>query len=140
MKLRLYSTLFLGILLFSHCKKEEGYGGLASIEGRVYAVDYNKDGEFVDEGYVGDREVYIGSLSVKKNTNGDEVETSKVIDRIRTSYDGFYIFEGLRKGTYDVWVYSLCSKCVDDVTPIVRRVEVKGKKSRIVLEDFKIDL
>ena len=137
MKWKSYYILFLSIFVFAHCKKEEGFGGLASIQGKVYAVDYNKDGEYVDEGYLGDFVVYLGTISTKDD---DSLETIHVIERVRTSYDGSFLFEGLRKGTYDVWVYSQCSKCAGDITPIIQRVEIKGKKSKIELEDFKIDI
>ena len=36
-----YLFLLIGLLALTSCSKEEGYGGLASISGKVYAKDYN---------------------------------------------------------------------------------------------------
>jgi uncharacterized protein (DUF2249 family) len=78
------------------CSKEEGYGGLATIQGKVYGKDFNSHGALVSEGYVGDMKVYI---SKHDNPN--------YFDKVDTSYDGSYKFEYLQKGTYDVWVFAI---------------------------------
>ncbi|MCO5234286.1 MAG: hypothetical protein LC105_00870 [Chitinophagales bacterium] len=111
------------------CKKEEGYGGLASVSGRVYAHDYSNSGELLSEGYAGDIEVYI------KAKDGKEV-----IDRIRTIYDGYFQFAQLRKGNYEVWVYSDCKACPNGVEAIIQEVKVADKKSKIELPAFEINI
>jgi len=117
------------VCLLSSCKKEEGFGGLASISGKVYAYDYNSSGKLEAEGYAGDIEVYISA-------DGD----SEILERGRTSYDGGFIFRELRKGNYQVWVYSDCSKCPNGHEAVVQKVNIPGRKSHIELEVFEINI
>ena len=111
------------------CEKEPGFGGLATVAGKVYAFDYNPEGNLTGEGYTGDVEVFI---SVEGQPG--------VLDRIRTSFDGSYIFTQLRKGTYVIWVFSSCDSCIDNQEPIKQIVEISSNRQRITLEDFRIRL
>lgn len=116
----------LGIFTLS-CKKEPGFGGLATISGKVYAVDSTTGGNLKDEGYIGDFDVFIG-------VQGEP----GILDNIKTSYDGSYQFDELRKGTYDVWVYRRCDACAGDILLIKKTVVIKDNKDEIVLEDFNV--
>jgi hypothetical protein len=116
----------LSVFLLS-CEKEPGFGGLASVTGKVYAFDYNPAGTLIGEGYTGDIVVFI---SVEGQPG--------VLERIRTSFDGSYIFTQLRKGTYIVWVFSYCDTCTDNQEPITKTVKVTSNRQKITLEDFRI--
>jgi hypothetical protein len=91
-----YLFLFLAVTLLA-CSKEEGYGGLASISGKVYAKDYNSNGVLVSENYLGGVKVYIS----KHN------DTS-FYDDLDTAFDGSFKFDFLQEGTYDIWVFGDC--------------------------------
>lgn len=125
-------TLLLSVVLvlsvfISSCEKEPGFGGLATITGKVYAFDYNPAGNLIGEGYTGDIEVFI---SIEGQPG--------VLDRIRTSFDGSYLFNQLRKGTYVIYVFSYCDACTDNQEPVVQTVKITSNRQQINLEDFRI--
>lgn len=125
-----YSWIILmSIVLLASCTKDEGYGGLASISGKVYAYDFNKDGVEIDQGYAGDIVVYLGAKG-----------NSEIIERGRTSHDGSFKFSQLRKGNYEVWVYSDCEMCVNGHQAVIKEAKVSSKKSKVDLGIFEIYL
>lgn len=82
-------------ILFS-CDKPAGKGGTSRIKGRVYIRDYNSTFTLLqDEFYAMEERVYI--------TYGDH---DFYDDDLRTSYDGTYVFDELRKGTYTIFAYT----------------------------------
>lgn len=84
------------IFLLPSCEKEEGEGGTGTIEGRVYALNYNSDFSIkLGEYYAPDVDVFIiyGNDSIHS-------------DKTETSYNGWYRFQYLNKGTYTVYVLS----------------------------------
>jgi hypothetical protein len=126
-RMPLLSIIVMASVLLCACEKEPGFGGLATVTGKVYAFDYNPAGSLIAEGYTGDIEVFIG------------VEGQPgVLDRIRTGFDGSYIFTQLRKGTYVVWVFSDCDTCTDNKEPVLQIVKVTSNRQKINLEDFRI--
>jgi len=130
-RLKLVYTLSIVVLssfMLSSCEKEEGYGGLASISGKVYAHEFDKNGKET-EGYIGEVVVYLGTES-----------SSEIIDRIRTKHDGSYKFNMLRKGEYEVWVYSDCNNCPGGQKPEIQKVKIDSKKSHVELDDFVIEI
>ncbi len=129
MKVQFLLIVPVMLLFFTGCKKEEGFGGLASVHGKVYAYDYNNSGILVAEGYAGDIEVYIGAEG-----------KSEVLDRIRTSHNGSFEITQLRKGNYEVWVYSDCGTCPNGIEPVIRKVSLTEKKSKVELEVFEINI
>lgn len=116
------------MVLFS-CSKEEGFGGLASLSGKVYAKDYNSNGKLIDEGYLGDVTVYIG----KK-------DDPHYLDKLNSSYDGSFKFKFLHPGNYDVWVFGDCDTCTWDQTYVKKTITINGKKEDAVLEDLIITI
>ncbi len=127
---KMSAALLISILLMlTGCTKEEGYGGLASISGKVFAYDFDKDGVEIASGYVGDVVVYLGAEG-----------SSEVIDRIRTSHDGSFKFSKLRKGQYNVWVFSQCRNCPNEQEAVIQKVEIKSRKSDIELDVFEINV
>lgn len=129
MKVQFLLIVALIFACFTNCRKEEGFGGLASVQGKVYAYDYNNSGILVAEGYAGDVEVYIRAEG-----------KSEVLDRIRTAYDGSFEITQLRKGNYEVWVYSDCATCPNGIEPVIRKVSLTEKKSKIELDVFEINI
>jgi hypothetical protein len=111
------------------CEKEPGFGGLASVTGRVYAYDYTPTGVLEGEGYTGDIDVFI-------KVEGD----TKELERVRTDLDGSFSFTELRKGTYIIWVYSFCDECTNNQEAFTQTITIEKNKDHIVLEDFKIDI
>ncbi len=121
---------FLLILIFLSCKKEEGYGGLAEISGKVFAKDYNSSGIIVREGYLGGQKVYIAK-------HGETVP----FDDVDTGYDGAYRFNFLEKGHYDLWVFGDCDYCPGwDQVYFLKSIEITSEKQDAVLEDFIISI
>lgn len=130
--MRNFIRLITVILLFvgvSACKKEPGYGGLATVTGRVYVYDYNQSNVLEGEGYTGDWNVYI-----KADDRPGQ------LDDISTDLNGYFQFEGLRKGKYTIWVFEDCDTCTDNKRAVKQLIEIKKNNEDIVLPDFKIKI
>lgn len=117
---------FILVLFFAlgSCSHEEGYGGLATIEGKVYGKNFNSSGILVSQGYRGDVKVYISK-------HGDPA----YFDSMDSAYDGSFRFKNLYKGTYDIWVYGDCDYCTWDQVYTLTTVEV-SKKETATIEDL----
>jgi len=126
-KFLFFLTTIVLFFLFSSCKKVAGDGGLASIQGKVYAIDYDKTGLIKSEGYLGDERV---CLSYGNNTTVD-AET-------RTSYTGEYKFDFLQKGDYTVFVYSPCDTCPLLQRSVLQKATIVERKEVITLDDLLI--
>jgi len=123
-------TTFLSCLtiLLAGCTKPEGEGGTSTIQGKVYAFDYNSAGVLIDGYYLPDEDVYI------IYGDGDYYYD----DDYTTSFDGSFRFQYLTKGTYTVFVYSDCETCPSGVEPISRTVEITSNNQDIILEDLEV--
>ncbi len=70
--------------------------GTASVKGRLFVYDYNSDLTVLKDTFYGaNRYVYFG---LKDN------ET--YIDRVKTNPDGYFVFDNLLPGDYEVYAYS----------------------------------
>lgn len=125
--------LLLSAVLIS-CSKEPGPGGLASIKGKVYVYDLTSGLDTISKGYLADMRVFIGAA-----------DESVQFDDTRTSYDGSFEFDYLRKGKYKVWVIAESDTFAvtlperpDGQQYYIQDVEVKEKKEEVVLPDFTI--
>lgn len=127
MKKQLIIICLLISTLFSSCSKDEGYGGLATIRGKVFGKNFNSSGALVAQGYVSDFKVYIS----KHND-------PNYFDKVDSSYDGSYQFKFLYPGTYDVWVYGDCDTCVWAQVYVLKTVEITSKRQTIEVEDLVI--
>jgi hypothetical protein len=88
--------LSLIAVVFSSCDKPAGKGGTSRIKGRIYIRDYNSTFTLLqDEFYAMEERVYL--------TYGDH---DFYDDDIRTSYDGTFVFDELRKGKYTIFAYT----------------------------------
>jgi hypothetical protein len=99
-------AIFFVLILFS-CQKQEGEGGTSAIFGKVktYDVEHfevpgNQRVQVVDEYYNADKDVFI--------IYGDS--DNLYDDNYKTSFDGSFGFESLRKGKYKLFIYSDCDK------------------------------
>lgn len=109
-----YSLLIIGVIslcMFS-CINEEGQGGTATVQGKVFKVLHPNDNFSLeaDTFPAAKENVYI--------IYGDEPIYG---DKMETGYDGFYRFRYLAKGTYKVYAYStlpntIKSAVIDTVT------------------------
>jgi hypothetical protein len=109
------------------CSKEEGYGGLAKITGKVYGKDINSSGNLVGEGYLGDVSVYISKSG----------ETA-YFDKIDSAYDGSFTFKFLHKGTYDIWAFGDCDNCSWDQNFTKKTITISSTKETVTTEDLVI--
>lgn len=121
-----YIVLLIAITFLS-CSKEEGYGGLATITGKVYGKDYNSSGYLVGEGYIGDVSVYISKSG----------ETA-YFDKVDSAYDGSFSFKFLQKGTYDIWAFGDCDTCTWDQTFTKQTITISSSKETVTTEDLVI--
>lgn len=119
-------ALLIGVL--SGCSKPEGEGGTSTIQGKVYAYDYNGSGILQGEFYAADEDVFI--------IYGDE--DNYYDDSYNTSFDGSFRFQYLRPGIYTVFVYSDCISCPSGTEAISQTVEITGNNQDIILDDFEI--
>lgn len=123
-------TTFLLILFSLSCKKPPGEGGFATIKGRLYVKNY--DPTFVvllSEYYLPGESVYI--------MYG---ETNEVGDNVRTTNDGTFTFNYLRKGKYKVYAIGK-----DNTKPSLNvpketlvEIEITEKKQVVNLGDLVI--
>lgn len=121
---RLSYILFL--LLLVSCNKDEGTGGTASIQGRVYKVIHNDDNFLLaaDTIVAAKEDVFI--------VYGDDAYFG---DDVETGEDGTYRFDYLTPGSYTVYAYS--------TLPSGEKVAVKQQASlrrgeRLLLPDLYI--
>lgn len=126
-KIIVFVLIFLSFL---SCKKQPGEGGFASIEGKVYVKDYDDSYTLLTaEYYLPSETVYI--------IYGDGTE---VANTVKTSYDGSFKFNYLRKGTYKIFVLG-----EDPTKPFLAvpkeelvQVTISKRKEKVVLNDFVI--
>lgn len=109
------------------CALGPGEGGRSSITGKVLLEEYNSSNVLVNSYYVSDERVYI--IYGTDSTYDDEY---------RTSYDGSYRFDFLRKGTYQVFAYSDCISCPGFTEAIIKEIEVSENGELYTMEDIVI--
>jgi len=94
---KLYPILLTSVLLLAGCNKQEGEGGTAVIQGKIYTVLHN----------VGDYSMTLDTIVAAKQdvfiVYGDE---SYYGDDAETADDGTYQFKYLTPGDYTIYAYS----------------------------------
>lgn len=127
---KINSLAVIAIVLLLSCKKEPGEGGFASIEGKVYIKNYDAFFSILSSQYYQPGEtVYI--------IYGDQTEVGNTV---KTSYDGSFKFNYLRKGKYKVYVIGEDSSATNRSNPKIEMVEVtiSGKKDKKNIGDLVI--
>lgn len=82
-------------LFFNSCKPEEGLGGKAQVTGKIQLKRYCKaDASLIDEIPFADQDVYL--------VFGSDPSYG---DKVKTSYDGTFMFRYLQPGDYSVFYY-----------------------------------
>ena len=130
MKKTILLPLAFFLLLLSSCKKTSGEGGFATLKGKVFIKDYDASFTILNAEYYGQGEtVYI----IYGNDPG-------VGNSVKTSYDGTFVFEFLRKGKYKVYVLSKDPSvpAASKTKEIAADVEITKKKQTIELIDLVI--
>ncbi|MEO8146378.1 MAG: hypothetical protein ABI723_02015 [Bacteroidia bacterium] len=123
------------IIVISSCKKEPGEGGTSSIKGKIITRDYQgaffPGSTFYVEYPELEQDVYI--------IYGDGTTFD---NRTRTSFDGSYEFNYLRKGSYQVFVYSddtnFVAPAPSGKVVVEQKVEITKNKSDITVPDMMI--
>lgn len=116
--------------------KEADKGGSSSIKGKVFLRDY--DIAFTtlqSQYYKADEDVFI-------IYGNDTIQD----DDTKTSYDGSFRFNGLRKGNYKLYVMSKDSAKIHDCfgctiipdSTIIKTIEITTNRQEILLPDFVI--
>lgn len=129
LKILLPSCLLLCFAaLIAGCNLGPGEGGTATIVGKVKAMEYNSSGLFIKEYYAANERVFI--------IYGDEAYQS---DEVRTSYDGSYRFEFLRKGDYTLFVYSDCPACDGEMKAVFVDVSITKNGREVTAPEMIIE-
>lgn len=127
---KINSLAVIAILLLLSCKKQPGEGGFASIEGKVFVKNYDATYTILnEEHYAPGETVYI--------IYGDGNEIGNTV---KTSYDGSFKFNYLRKGKYKVYVLGEDSTKPYLSIPkeVLVEVNITKRKEKVVLNDLVI--
>lgn len=120
-----YLFLFIALVMINcGCKKTAGEGGTSTITGKIVLYDYNGSFPFfADTLPAQEQDVYI--------IYGDAV--TGFDDRTRTSYDGSFRFDYLRKGDYRIFVYTddTANQFSTEQLPVIRDVTISKNKSTV---------
>jgi hypothetical protein len=119
--------LFLGFffIVFSSCKKEEGFGGKVSIKGTVINKIYDEDFLVLQE----------ISPAVEEDVYIEFGDDQSVGDNVNTSSNGLFEFQFLTPGNYRIYVYS-----EDSVNHINTKKKIILKEINISNSDRTIDI
>ena len=121
-------SIFSAIMILSACQKGSGTGGTSTIRGKIFVMNYNNSGQFVDSFYAQEEHVYI--------IYGDAAYFG---DDVKTSYDGTYEFPYLRKGSYTIFAYSRCDTCAGGQQPALLPAEISKNHSVVTLPTLVIN-
>jgi hypothetical protein len=111
------NTIYVfALIIFISCQKQEGEGGTSAIYGNLVTVEVqhfdipgNERIDTITAPYFhADQDVFI--------IYGDN--DNLYDDNYKTSYDGSFGFESLRKGTYTIFVYSDCESDTNGLASI----------------------
>ncbi len=114
-----FILISLVLFTFLSCSKEEGYGGLSSISGKIRGKNVNSNGVTINEDFIGDIKVYIS----KHND-------PNYFDSKDSAYDGSFKFDFLQPGSYDVWVFGDCDSCAWAQVYKLQTVDIAKKEDK----------
>ena len=123
-----YLLFFAAGLALIGCDKSEGTGGTSSISGKVFSINFKDENALnPDTTLALEEDVYI--------RYGND---SEIADKCVTDENGEYHFEYLRPGDYTIITYAKVEESDRD-TAIIRKIEIKDKKSDVRVEDIYIN-
>lgn len=135
LSIRPLAVFLLLLLTLQSCKKDEGLGGTSTIKGRVIIHDFDSGYQLSEPAEIypaADERVYI--IYGPDNTIYD--------DDFDTSYDGYYEFKYLQKGTYRIFVYTedsagafMGNPSLKDI-PVFLTVEIPSNGSTVNAPDI----
>lgn len=109
-------SIFIFCLLvigFPSCELTPGEGGTSTITGKVYLKEVNSSGIVTAEYFVPDEDVFI------------MFDDDSIYDEsTKTSYNGEYQFNFLRKGRYKIFAYTDASFSSDYQEPVFAEIEI----------------
>ena len=116
----------MAITIFA-CKKDPGQGGFATIHGKLLVIDYNSNYTAVNDSFYAQGEnIFI--------TYGSD---SSVADNVKTSFNGEFKFDYLRKGKYTIFAVSKDSTTTSSKTKaVIKHIEITEKKQNIDIGDI----
>jgi len=123
--MRKWILLFITTTVIFSCEKGPGDGGTSVIKGKVFIKDYNSVGQLQAEYYAQEERVYL--IYGDGDFYGQDT---------RTSFDGSYEFNYLRKGSYTVFAYSKCDTCTSGQEPTMITTEITDNHSTVILPDL----
>lgn len=115
------------ISLLAGCSPGAGEGGTSTISGKIFIQNFNSSGDLVSEYYAPEERVYI--IYGDADFYGNDT---------RTSFDGTYEFQYLRKGNYTVFAYSDCDTCPSGTQAVKLSAEITKNNSTLTLPDLVI--
>ena len=102
-KIALGISLFAIVLLSTiGCNKEAGIGGSSTISGTVMGGVYNPPTDVTTYTALADERIFI--------IYGED-QTQPYDDSFRSSWNGTFRFDYLKKGTYTIFGYQHCESC-----------------------------
>lgn len=128
--MRVHLLLILFCAFAFSCKKKPGEGGFATIQGKVYVKNYDAFFTYItSEYYLPSETVYI--------IYGDGTEIGETV---KTSYDGSFKFNYLRKGNYQIFVLGKDTSSSPKGNPkeVLAKVTINKKKQVVTIPDFVI--
>jgi hypothetical protein len=129
-----FAVCILTLVVIHSCKKPPGPGGRASIIGKIYVKDFNTAAipPAIAEYYGAGETVYI--------CYGDE---TVVGNSVKTTTDGSFDFQFLRKGHYKVFALSRDTSIhvagTNKTLPVSFEIDITGTKQIIDLKDITIN-
>lgn len=122
--------ILLVSLTFFSCKKKEGEGGFASIEGKLFVKNYDAFFQIkTSENYLPGENIYI-----IYGGNSD------VGNSVKTSFDGYFKFNFLQKGTYKIFAVGKDSSVANrgNKISVIKEITISSKKQKIDIGDLVI--
>jgi len=116
--------LIFTALSLSSCKKIEGPGGAATIQGKLIIKEYDSGGNLIKEYDGADKDVYI--------IYGDDPTETYFHDDLKTSYDGTFKFRFLEPGNYRIFFY-------EDVTFSELTANPNGPNQKAIITEVTIN-
>ncbi len=126
---KIIALLFASFVLIC-CKKKEGEGGFASIEGKLFVKNYDAFFQIkTSENYLPGENIYI----IYGNN-------SDVGNSVKTSFDGYFKFNFLQKGTYKIFAVGKDSSAANrgNKISVIKEITISSKKQKVDIGDLVI--